>query len=164
MFLLPRWARRRPKPAGQSAATADGRRTGRGRRDTCQSSRTPPPASPPANTGEGWLEGSFEIGYRWIPNITGNFDAYRSVVNFGEGPRLLDADFTVRDPKKRLFDRVDVHATSWGDPYNTLRVDMQKQGWYRLTADYRNIAYFNFLPSYADPHAEPGNAARSELV
>ncbi|HTA70246.1 MAG TPA: hypothetical protein VK776_18290 [Bryobacteraceae bacterium] len=115
-----------------------------------------PAAATPANTGEGWLEGSVEIGYRWVPNITGNYDAYRSVVNFGPGFRLLNADFTIRDPKKRLFDRLDVHATAWGDPYNTLRVDMQKQGWYRLTADYRNIAYFDFLPSYADPTLAQG--------
>jgi hypothetical protein len=33
---------------------------------------------------------------------------------------------------------------------------MQKQGWYRLTADYRNLAYFNFLPSYADPTLNQG--------
>jgi hypothetical protein len=114
------------------------------------------PAATPANTGEGWLEGSVEVGYRWIPNITGNYDAYRSIVNLGQGPRLLNADFTLRDPKKRLFDRIDLHASSWGDPYNTLRVDVQKQGWYRLTADYRNIAYFNFLPSYADPTLSQG--------
>jgi len=123
---------------------------------------TPAPApapepAPAANTGDGWIEGSFEVGYRWVPNITGNLDAYRSVVNLGQGPRLLNADFTIRDPKKRLFDRLDVHASSWGgDPYNTLRVDMQKQNWYRLTADYRNIAYFNFLPSYADPTLSQG--------
>jgi hypothetical protein len=116
-----------------------------------------PEPAPAANTGDGWIEGSFEVGYRWVPNITGNLDAYRSVVNLGQGPRLLNADFTIRDPKKRLFDRLDVHASSWGgDPYNTLRVDMQKQKWYRLTADYRNIAYFNFLPSYADPTLSQG--------
>jgi len=114
------------------------------------------PAEQPATTttaaGEGWIQGSFELGYRWIPNIGGNFNAYRSVVNLGEGPKLLDADFTLIDPSKRLFDRADVHATSWGgDPYNTLRVDVKKDGLYRLTADYRNIAYFNFLPTYADP-------------
>ena len=123
--------------------------------------RAPTAPAAPAVTakpaGESWLEGSFELGYRWIPNISGNFDAYRSVVNLGEGPKLLDADFTLRDPKKRVFDRADVHATSWGgDPYNTLRVDIQKDGWYRLTADYRNIAYFNFLPSYADPTMSQG--------
>jgi hypothetical protein len=118
------------------------------------------PAAPAVTAkpaGESWLEGSLELGYRWIPNISGNFDAYRSVVNLGEGLKLLDADFTLRDPKKRVFDRADVHATSWGgDPYNTLRVDIQKDAWYRLTADYRNIAYFNFLPSYADPTINQG--------
>jgi len=118
------------------------------------------PAAPAATAkpaGESWIEGSLEVGYRWIPNISGNFDAYRSVVNLGEGPKRLDADFTLRDPKKRVFDRADVHATSWGgDPYNTLRVDIQKDAWYRLTADYRNIAYFNFLPSYADPTINQG--------
>lgn len=123
-------AQEAPKPAEQAAPAA-------------------PPAAP---AGEGWLQGSFEVGYRWIPNISGNFNAYRSVVNLGEGPKLLDADFTLLDPSKRLFDRADVHATSWGgDPYNTLRVDIFKNGLYRLTADYRNIAYFNFLPTYADP-------------
>ena len=114
------------------------------------------PAAAQAPGGEGWLQGSFEIGYRWIPNITGSNSAYRSVVNLGEGVRLLDADFTLRDPKKRIFDRADVHATSWGDPYNTLRVDVQKDAWYRLTANYRDIAYYNFLPSYADPTLSQG--------
>ena len=140
-----------PKPAEQEAKPAD---------QAAKPADQPAPAAPAAPaaaaqaapTGEGWLTGSFEVGYRWIPNISGNLDAYRSVVNLGEGPKLLDADFTLRDPNKRVFDRADVHATSWGgDPYNTLRVDMQKDAWYRLTADYRNIAYFNFLPSYADP-------------
>lgn len=113
------------------------------------------PAAAPA--GESWFKGSLNLGYRWIPNIDGSRNTYRSVVNLGEGLRLLDADFTLLDPKKRLFDRADVHASSWGgDPYNTLRVDMQREGWYRLTADYRNIAYFNFLPSFADPTLSQG--------
>ena len=69
------------------------------------------PAEPAKPAAESWLEGSFEIGFRWIPNINGNYNAYRSVVNFGEGPRLIDADFTLRDPNKRIFDRADVQAT-----------------------------------------------------
>jgi hypothetical protein len=153
LVLAASLAAQETKPADQAAAPAEASAIPAGQ---AAPPAAAPAAAPPANTGEGWLESSFEIGYRWIPNITGNYDAYRSVVNFGPGFRLLNADFTVRDPKKRLFDRVDVHASSWGDPYNTLRVDMQKQGWYRLTADYRNIAYFNFLPSYADPTLNQG--------
>jgi len=124
--------------------------------------QTPPaPASAPAPStasSDNWLQGSIELGYRWIPNIDGSRDTYRSVVNLGQGPKLLDADFTLFNPSKILFDRADVHATSWGgDPYNTLRVDIQKENWYRLIADYRNIAYFNFLPSYADPTLAQGS-------
>src|SRR5277367_2457752 len=119
----------------------------------------PAPPAPPApdSPADNWLQGSIEVGYRWIPSIDGNFNTYRSVVNLGEGPKLLDADFTLLNPSKLLFDRADVHATSWGgDPYNTLRVDIQKDKYYRLLADYRNIAYFNFLPSYADPTVNQG--------
>jgi len=115
---------------------------------------TPAPAAP---AGEGWLSGSIEAGYRWIPNIDGSRNTYRSVVNLGEGPRLIDTDFTIQNKTRRLFDRADVHATSWGgDPYNTLRGGVQRTGWYRLSADYRNIAYFNFLPSFADPTLSVG--------
>jgi hypothetical protein len=142
LILVGALAAQEPKPADQATKPSEPAKP------ADQAATPPEPAKPAA---EGWLEGSFEIGFRWIPNINGNYNAYRSVVNFGEGPRLIDADFTLRDPNKRIFDRADVQATLWGDPYNTLRVDVQKDAWYRLTADYRNIAYFNFLPSYADP-------------
>ncbi len=142
LLLVPTWAQEpaqdAPKPAQEPAKPAE--------------QPAPAAATPAAPVGEGWLQGSLEVGYRWIPNIDGNFNAYRSVVNLGEGPKLLDADFSILNSSKRFFDRADVHATSWGgDPYNTLRVDIQRGGAYRLTADYRNIAYFNFLPSFADP-------------
>src|SRR5260370_10738944 len=142
LLLVPTWAQEpaqdAPKPAQEPAKPAE--------------QPAPAAAERAAPVGEGWLPGRLEVGYRWIPNIDGNFNAYRSVVNLGEGPKLLDADFSILNSSKRFFDRADVHATSWGgDPYNTLRVDIQRGGAYRLTADYRNIAYFNFLPSFADP-------------
>ena len=58
---------------------------------------------------------------------------------------------TRRDPH-RAFDQVHVRAYSWGDdPYSTFHLDAKKAKTYEFNADYRNIAYFNFLPSYADP-------------
>ena len=33
------------------------------------------------------------------------------MVNLGEGLRLNGLDFTITDPKKRLFDRVDANAS-----------------------------------------------------
>ena len=58
------------------------------------------------------------------------------------------------------FDRIDTQGLGWGgDPWTTARVDARKMGVYDLTFDYRNIAYFNDLPSYADPLA-PGRLQR----
>ena len=115
------------------------------------------PAESPAPATESWLTGSVDLGYRWLVNQQGNFQQYRSVVNLGEGPKLLGLDFTIQDPKKRLFDRIDARAYGWGgDPYNTAHLDVRKQGVYNFTADYRNIAYFNADPSFANPLAPAG--------
>ena len=82
----------------------------------------------------------------------GSFDTYRSIVNLGSGPKLFGTEFTIIDPKKRLFDRLEVRAYDWGDdPYSTLHVNAKKAKRYDFNADYRNIAYFNNLPSFADP-------------
>src|SRR5581483_8317669 len=52
----------------------------------------------------------------------------------------------------RAFDTIHVRAYSWGDePYETLHFDVKKAKFYNFNADYRDFAYFNFLPSYADP-------------
>jgi hypothetical protein len=101
---------------------------------------------------ENWLTGSIDVGYRAIPNISGDRNTYRSAIDLGEGPKLLGLDAAITEPSKRFFDRIDVTANSWGgDPYNTARIEARKQGVYDFTWDYRNIAYFDFLPSFADP-------------
>src|SRR6516164_3300860 len=108
--------------------------------------------SPAPQPAEPVLTGSIDLGYRWRSNVGGSFNTYRSIVNLGSGPKLLGADFTLTDPKHRAFDQIRVRAYSWGDePYQTLHVDAAKSKTYNFTADYRDFAYFNFLPSYADP-------------
>ncbi len=73
-------------------------------------------------------------------------------MNLGSGPKLLGTDFTITDPKHRLFDQIRVRAYSWGDePYETFHLDARKSKLYDFNADYRDLAYFNYLPSYADP-------------
>ncbi len=115
---------------------------------------TPAPeaAPPPAAPGSNWLTGTLDAGYRFTTGVAGDFNTYRSVVNLGRGPKLFGANFTIQPAKNKWVDRIDVSANSWGgDPYNTARVDARKEGLYEFTFDYRNIAYFNFLPSFANP-------------
>jgi hypothetical protein len=111
----------------------------------------PTPVAPPTPPTDEWLTGSIDLGYRFS-SVGGSNDTYRSVVNLGGGPRLFGLDFTIIDPQKRLFDRLDVRAYNWGgDPYNTVHLNAAKRGIYDFNFDYRDIAYFNFLPSFADP-------------
>jgi hypothetical protein len=122
---------------------------------------TAPAASPapsnPAPTGEDWFTGSLDLGYRFVTGPYGNYPEYRSVVNLGQGLVLNGADFTIIDPKKRLFDRLDANAFGWGgEPYELVHVNAQKQNVYNLTFDYRDIAFFDAVPSYANPLAPGG--------
>src|ERR1700722_13109187 len=110
------------------------------------------PAPSPVPATESWITGSIAIGYRWVSGIGGSSAAYRSLVDLGSGPKLTGADFTITDPKHRLFDQIHVRAANWGDdPYQTSHLDASKAKVYSFSADYRDIAYFDLLPSYADP-------------
>src|SRR3954465_15440329 len=109
-------------------------------------------AEPPAPDTERLLTGSIDVGYRWRTDPGGNQNVYRSVVDLGQGPKLLDADFSFLDPKHRWFDRIDTRAANWGDdPYTTLSVAAYKKRTYDFTSSYKNIAYFNAIPSFANP-------------
>ena len=103
-----------------------------------------------------WLTGWVETGYRWNTGVGGDLETFRSIVNLGSGPKLLGTDFTITDPHHRWFDDIHVEAYDWADPYSTFRLDAQKKGWYRLRASYRSLAYFNNLPSFADPLLQQG--------
>ena len=95
-------------------------------------------------------QGSVELGYRAVSGPAGSSDAYRSIVNLGEGPKLFHLDFSERRAKNKLFDRLWLRADSWGgEPYNSANFEMSRVNWYRLTASYKNLAQFNRLPSFA---------------
>jgi len=106
----------------------------------------------PVPTGESWLTGFVDVGYRWRTDVAGSFATYRSIVNLGSGPKLLATEFLIRDKKRRLFDRMEVRGYDWGgDPNSTLHVNLFRENTYQLITDYRNIAYFDNVPSFADP-------------
>ncbi len=98
--------------------------------------------------------GTLDIGYRWTTGLTGSEDLYRSLVNLGQGPRLLGANLNLESPLggNKYVDRVQLNASSWGgDPYNTVRLFAEKAGHYQFSFDYRKVDYFNFIPSFANP-------------
>jgi hypothetical protein len=109
-------------------------------------------AASPVPSTEPELTGWIDLGYRWGSGVAGSLDTYRSIINLGSGPKFLGTDFTLADPKHRWFDTIHVRADSWGDePSSSVHGEAKKSGVYDFNADYRDFAYFNFLPSYADP-------------
>jgi hypothetical protein len=100
--------------------------------------------------------GNFEFGYRAIQNVGGDFNTYRSLVNLGEGPRLTHAEFKLDNPSRRFYDRITGTGSGWGDPFNTTRISVFKELSYELTFDYRNVLYYNFLPSFANTLLDRG--------
>ena len=118
-------------------------------------SDAPAPAAADASaaTKEPMLEGVIDIGARWVSNVGGDMNTYRSIVNLDSGPRVANVDLKLTAPPhdNNVADSILLQANSWGDPYNSMRLDMQRNRIYRLTSSYSNISYFNSLPSYADP-------------
>ncbi|HUB83593.1 MAG TPA: hypothetical protein VMB03_32565 [Bryobacteraceae bacterium] len=128
--------------------------------DTQAAPQTTAPATTPSNpapAGGEWFTGSLDLGYRFVTGPYGNYPEYRSVVNLGQGLVLNGVDFSIIDPNKRLFDRLDANAFGWGgEPYELAHLNAQKQNVYDLTFDYRDIAFFDAVPSYANPLAPGG--------
>jgi hypothetical protein len=97
-----------PAAAGQQPAAAPAQ--------TAPPAAAPAPAQAatttesPAPASEPNFTGSVDLGYRWLTNVRGSFPEFRSVVDLRQGPEVLGLDFTIQDPKKRLFDRMDVRA------------------------------------------------------
>ncbi len=109
----------------------------------------PPPAAP---AGQENFSATIDFGYRWVPRLNGNENVYRTLVNFGEGPKLFGANLRLRAPQPTFYDRIDVQLSHWGgDPYSTGRLDMVREGAYSLTFNYRKQDYFNIIPSFANP-------------
>ena len=98
--------------------------------------------------------GTLDVGYRWTAGLQGSQDLYRTLVNLGEGPRLLGANLTMNRPlgTGKYLDRLQLNASAWGgDPYNTFRLFAEKTGTYQFSFDYRKVDYYNFIPSFANP-------------
>jgi hypothetical protein len=114
-------------------------------------------ADSPTPLVEKSYDGFVEAGYRWLGNVGGDNNTYRSVVNNEEGIRLSAAEFNYTRPNWKLLDEMHISVRNWGDPYNTARMDVGKQGLWRYRGSYSNTNYYNYLPSFADPGLATGN-------
>jgi hypothetical protein len=149
-------AQEKPQSAQQEAQATKEAQPAKDAEPAKEAETAQPEAETAAPATEPVMNTSIEVGYRWVGSIRGNPDVYRSVVNLGEGPRLLNLDFSM-SPSAKWIDALTVRANSWGgDPYNTASFRAEKQRVYRIEVDYRNIAYFNALPSFANPDLERG--------
>lgn len=106
-------------PAQDQAKPADQAPPPAGTQADQTAAATPAPAPAPVDEN---FTGDIEFGWRIIPNISGSFNTYRSVVDLGEGPKLFGADATLLNPNGHWFDRIDLHVSSIGDdPYETAK-------------------------------------------
>ncbi len=108
---------------------------------------TPEQAGP--GRGDSWSDynivNSFEAGYRFA-TIGGNFDQYRSAVNYGSGVRLLGSFFSMnsKDGHGRFFDEVTATTQGLGnDPYQSAALRIRKNRMYRYDLSWRLNNYLN---------------------
>lgn len=88
---------------------------------------------------------NFETGYRFS-SVGGNFEQYRSSVNFGDGIRLLGSTLSVnsRDGHGALFDQIVLTTQGLGnDPYEAVTLRVEKNRVYRYDLSWRQNDYFN---------------------
>jgi hypothetical protein len=121
-------------------------------------------ASKPAASGEGFKLGAydgrtdFEVGYRWSSKIDGNQEMYRSQVNQFQGARLFNAALSLRStPGTGWFDKLDLSANNVGDPYSSVRFNMSRMDAYQIQFSYRDLKYYNYISSFANPLLSAGN-------
>ncbi len=158
-LMLPLFAQQTPvevKPEVQAAPAKPDAQAAPGKPEQApEAPAAEPPAASPVPATESFISGYVDVGYRWVTDVRGSYQQYRSIVNLGEGPKLFGFDLTIKG--KKFYDQLTLRGIGWGgDPYNTARVDVRKAKLYDFRFDYRNIAYFNAMPSYANPSAAEG--------
>lgn len=116
---------------------------------------SPSPSSegPDVMLGDYRVTSSTEIGWRWR-RVDGNFNKYRSDLNYKQGFRVFDTNLLLRarEGKGTYFDTLLISSSGWGsDPTGSTRVDMEKMGAYKFAANVRQVTYFNNLFNFANP-------------
>ncbi|MBI3207775.1 MAG: hypothetical protein HYZ37_02595 [Candidatus Solibacter usitatus] len=120
--------------------------------------KTEPAQAPaPAAAVESPFKVETGLGVRFHGGIKGNFDAYRSMINLGEGFRLVNWDMQYHSDSNTFLKKAFFSGAGWGgDPAAWMRGAFEDSRYYRLNVDYRSTAYFSALPSFANPTLDRG--------
>lgn len=152
LLALAAFAQDAPKP---DAPKADPPKTEEAKETSKKEPETAP--APEPTKEEPVTGGHVDLGYRWNSNVTGSLDTYRSIVNLGEGPRVLGFQYTLLEAPHKAWDRLDLSASGWGgDPAAWFRLDASRRDFYRLRLDHRDTAYFSAMPTFANPLLDRG--------
>jgi hypothetical protein len=158
--LLPLVAQEPAKPAPTPPATEETQPPQEAQKEEAEKQEAAQPAAeqaPATAASDRLFTGTIDFGYRWRSDVAGNLDAYRTTVNLGEGVKLFNFDLSSQNSGGKFYDRLLLFGNNWGgEPNSATRLDIGKQRVYDFHFDYRNIAYFNFLPSFANPGINPG--------
>jgi hypothetical protein len=122
LLFLPAWAQPTVAPTGEPTGNPRGENT----------------------TGYN-VRQSFELGYRWRA-VDGSETGYRSMVNFGNGIRLLGTSLSVqsREGHGRFYDHIALNTQGLGnDPYQAANLRVEKNRLYRYDLLWRSNAYLN---------------------
>jgi len=95
------------------------------------------------------ITSSIELGVRGL-SVNGDYQKYRSDVNYKPGFRLFDSSFNVDAKKDRFFDHALIQTSGWGgDPSGYFRGNVDKTGAYKFTSTVRRNNYYNNVLNFA---------------
>lgn len=101
-----------------------------------------------------------DFGYRWKSGFKGSEDLYRTQVDLDEGLRLFSGSlyFAPAEGRDSFFDRLEMNFNGLGgEPIQTARVRLSKNGLYEFNFFFQNFDYFSSIPSLANPKFEKGD-------
>lgn len=90
------------------------------------------------------FDGRLVLGFRSV-DVNGTENKYREDINQSDGPRLMDLDFelTPEGSARALADRIVLDVNNFGDdPFETLRLAVDKFGTYRFSYNRWESEYF----------------------
>ncbi|MCC6388954.1 MAG: hypothetical protein IT167_00020 [Bryobacterales bacterium] len=145
-------AQKPPEPA----KTAEDNKPAAQETKATEEKKTETPAEAATDT-QGPFRIEFEVGARWNQGIQGDLNTYRSIVNLGEGPRLMNWDASLEKPSLKWLEKAHFRGYGWGgDPAAWMQFGVEQSKYYRLSIDHRSTAYFSAMPSFANPLIDRG--------